>query len=560
MPCSASGGECGAGGWTGPKPGDPNLSDIALRASNTNGGIDVTWSYPVINPHAVAYTTLYKSRTDNYASAVQLARVSGSSYYDKTMEAGMHYYWAIMTSVNGTNGEVVGSASANRTPETDAIRPIGVDDIDDFFGDAIDRIVINYDDLQQEIRDRIRYTDALADAMALMEGQIGTSMTLMQTDVSRLTEGQNSIIERQDTLAALNAENLAAITAIDLARVTDNEALASSIQMVLAETQNNAAAIISEREARTTEDSALASQIDSVNALTEAAAAAVVTETNARVTADQSLASQITNLNVAHGQNLAAIQAEQIARANADSVLASNINTVQTEMNGQIASVQQTMSSEINSVTNKLKTIYGIKLQANGLFGGFALVNDGIEVSAAIDADKFTLGRPGANGVRPFELRNGVIYITNAVIQNLSLGKGKLSSESSTIMRVTQGSSNHVVTKTSIADSEIISATIGGFDSSSSGVLILLNFEGTISNYGGGAFYYRLSNSTFGTYIDTTEVLAFEDETRKFNVTHSFYQPINSSGNFTFRLYGWRSSSVSVTLHSPKIVLLGALR
>jgi len=28
---------CGTGGWSGPKPGDPNTSDTLIRATNRNG-------------------------------------------------------------------------------------------------------------------------------------------------------------------------------------------------------------------------------------------------------------------------------------------------------------------------------------------------------------------------------------------------------------------------------------------------------------------------------------------------------------------------------------------
>lgn len=91
---------CGTGDGNHPKPGDPN-TNINVWATGAFGGIDVGWSYPTINPHAVAHTILYRSTVDDESTAATIAVVNGSTYYDKTMgmSSTRFYYWIQVVSV-----------------------------------------------------------------------------------------------------------------------------------------------------------------------------------------------------------------------------------------------------------------------------------------------------------------------------------------------------------------------------------------------------------------------------------------------------------------------------
>ena len=72
---------CGTGITPGPKPGDPD-NNIALTANVAYGGIDVKWTYPASNAHAVAHTLLYRGTTNNRNAAIQIAVVAGNLFYD----------------------------------------------------------------------------------------------------------------------------------------------------------------------------------------------------------------------------------------------------------------------------------------------------------------------------------------------------------------------------------------------------------------------------------------------------------------------------------------------
>lgn len=102
---------CGTGDWTGPLPGDPD-NNYTISAQATFGGINVSWSYPQINPQAVSYFQLYKGTTAVFAEAIEFAIVAGNSYYHKIDSDQAQYYWIRLRSVNGTVGALVGPASA----------------------------------------------------------------------------------------------------------------------------------------------------------------------------------------------------------------------------------------------------------------------------------------------------------------------------------------------------------------------------------------------------------------------------------------------------------------
>lgn len=106
---------CGTGGWTGPLPGDPDNNSI-LTATPAFGGIDVTWTYPVINPFAVAHTLLYRSPTPNFNGSMERQVVAGNFFYDKLDNGSTYYYWIKIVSINGTVGELIGPASATARP------------------------------------------------------------------------------------------------------------------------------------------------------------------------------------------------------------------------------------------------------------------------------------------------------------------------------------------------------------------------------------------------------------------------------------------------------------
>lgn len=365
MSCSTN--VCGTGGWSGPKPGDPDNNSI-LTATSAFGGIDVNWSYPTTNPHAVAHTLLYRGLTPNFESAILIGVVAGSFYYDKQDNNFTHYYWIRIVSVNGTEGELIGpaSATARRTIEQTIEDLTGLIDrgvLAQSLKEEIDRITLNYNELTAEIANRL----AGDEAMAALLGEV-----------------QNGL-----------AESLAFIGAESQTRKENEDAFARQLNTIAAVNQTNAAAILREQEARVDGDTAIINQLEQAIATIGAdIAAAIQTEATARVSGDQALASQVT--------------------------------TVQTTLNGNVASGQVglvTKIEDLNGTVSNIGALYTAKVGVNGLIGGFGVYNDGTTVEAGFDVDRFWIGRTSSNRRKPFIIDGGIVYIDEGAINKLTFNK-----------------------------------------------------------------------------------------------------------------------------------------
>ena len=373
---------CGTGIVPGPKPGDPD-NNIALTANVAYGGIDVKWTYPTSNSHAVAHTLLYRGTTNNRDAAIQIAVVAGNQFYDKIAEIGTYFYWIQVVSVNGTVGDFIGPASATT-------RDRGQDTVEDITGQIdrgvlgtalrqdIARIALNYDELTDEIRNRIAGDAALSGAFADLEAGLVEAVSLVHTEITTRQDGDNALAQQMTIIAAANAANASAIIDENTARVTADEALTRSYQAVLAATEKNAAAIVDERLARTTADSSLAQQI----------------------------------------------------------------STTQSTLGNQIASVQvgaQTQIDATNRRVNQIGALWTARVSVNGLVGGFGVYNNGEFVEAGFDVDRFWIGRTQANKRKPFIIENGTTYIDSAVIREASIDTLKIAGDAVTVPGGTYG-------------------------------------------------------------------------------------------------------------------------
>jgi len=124
--------------------------------------------------------------------------------------------------------------------------------------------------------------------------------------------------------------------------------------------------------------------------------------------------------------NSAAVQVETTARIAQDAVLAGQITTAQSTLNGSISSVQTTLQTNIDAVDGEVTNIgalYSAKVTVNGLVGAFGIYNTGAEVEAGFDVDKFWIGRTSGDKRKPFIISGGVVYLDNAVINQLTADK-----------------------------------------------------------------------------------------------------------------------------------------
>lgn len=373
---ATTGNVCGTGGWSGPRPGDPDNASV-LSANGVYGGIDVSWTYPSTNSHAVAHALLYRNSSSDRNSALNIAVVAGNSYFDKQDAPTQCFYWIRIVSINGTTGDWIGPVSATSKTRAEGI-------IEDLTGQItagvlatslrqdIDKITLNYQDLLSEIRNRIAGDGALSLALEDLQAGVTQAMAFVHEEINTRIDGENALAQQMSVIAALNA--------------------------------NNASAIINEATARVTADGAHTQQINALYAATNTNAAAVITETN--------------------------------ARTNADSALASQITTAQSTLGDQIASVQTGLQTNIDTVNGKVTSIgalYTAKVSVNGLVGGFGIYNNGHTVEAGFDVDRFWIGRTASDKVLPFIIDAGTVYINKARIRNADIDTLKIAGNAVTI-------------------------------------------------------------------------------------------------------------------------------
>lgn len=232
---------CGTGQWSGPKPGDPDNNSI-LYASPGFGGIDVAWTYPGVNPHAVAHVILFRSSSSDPTTMVQHAIVDGSFFFDRIDSATpiQYYYWIRIVSINGTVGDVIGPASSTaRSSIEDTIESLsgkineGV--LSQTLKAEIDRIEVNALDLSQEILDRALNDDALGASFNTIQAFSEETRALVQTEAIARAEADSAFVGVANTLYANVEQNTAAIQ--DLSKVIVEVDAASALRVSQAEAQ-----------------------------------------------------------------------------------------------------------------------------------------------------------------------------------------------------------------------------------------------------------------------------------------------------------------------------------
>lgn len=234
---SGGGGDGGGGG--GPvTPGDPD-NNVTVAARQVAGGILVTWTYPTINPHAVAHTLVYRNTVNEFTGAVQAGIASGSSYNDQlnpTTDT-EYFYWIRLVAISGSVGARIGPASA-------IARPRGDDTLEDITGridegvlatalrSDIDKISLNYAAIIQEVDNRLASNKALADALSIINDRTEEVETFVVEEITQRKNGDDALVTKFNLLAAANANNSALIVEERTARVTADTAF-SQVQTTL---------------------------------------------------------------------------------------------------------------------------------------------------------------------------------------------------------------------------------------------------------------------------------------------------------------------------------------
>ena len=357
---------CGTGSWAGPVAGDPS-NVTGLTAVGTFGGIKLVWQYPALNPFALAHTRLYRSTLAEFGTATLLQIVDGGGFFDRHDEddLGAYHYWIEGVSVNGTVGEVFGPASASALPSIPRTLELLSGKINNSLlaqelRTEIERIGTLYNSLGEESSTRAQFNAALSQALAAVQSEVVDAKTLILTEATQRSDNYTALVSTLNIMAAGVADNAAAIAQEQIVRANELEAIAQELLALTASSGTDSAA---------------------------------------------------------------ALQQESTARATADSALASQITTAQSSLNGSIAAVQTALQTDIQSVNGKVTEIgarYTVKVNVNGLVGGFGIYNDGTSVDAGFDVDTFYIGKGTGTKKKPFIVTDGVVWIDGAVINKLT--------------------------------------------------------------------------------------------------------------------------------------------
>lgn len=119
-----------------------------------------------------------------------------------------------------------------------------------------------------------------------------------------------------------------------------------------------------------------------------------------------------------------------------------DVREIMEQISGEIA--QSDLTEAFRDEVAQLKASYVVKLDNSGYAAGFGLYNTGAVAEFAVWADRFSVGRPGMNAVRPFIVNNNTVYIDTAMIRDASIQQGKLGPIS--FGKITDAQGNSVTT------------------------------------------------------------------------------------------------------------------
>jgi hypothetical protein len=382
---------CGVGGWGGPLPGDPDNNSI-LSATPAFGGIDVSWSYPVTNPEAVAYVELYRGTSSSFSNAILLATVGGNFFYDKSTNAQLieYFYWIKIVSVNGTVGELIGPASATAKPTIASMMDLLTGRIDagllaQTLRTEIDRIQLVSAELQAEIDNRDANNLATTQLISELQAEIDASLGIISDEITGRQEGESALLAEvnaasaaialEATTRAAEIQNEAGTRATALlnetaARIASLNALQTQINTLQAASSGDFADLLSvlqqEQTARIAGDEAEATSRETLavqmrgnylgNNSAELSTGLLYSERQARITAVSAVVSSVSALSATVNTNAAALTTEATTRANADSALTNSFTTLSAQVNNATTGLPATRASLLNNYYTKTAT------------------------------------------------------------------------------------------------------------------------------------------------------------------------------------------------------------
>ena len=229
---------CGTGGGIGPLPGDPDNS-VVLSANSVFGGIDVTWTYPVTNPQAIAYFILYRGLSNDFSLSVERGRISGNFFYDKIPvdTDTLYYYWIRWFSVQGTTGDTIGPAAALAKPTISELLvglsgKIDKSALGQLLAADIEKIAGLGTSITEEIANRLADTAALGEVITDVNGKAVTAVTLIQQEVTQRKTADSATINSLTLMGVGYNNSIAGLAETIELKAGPNSALAKKVTTV----------------------------------------------------------------------------------------------------------------------------------------------------------------------------------------------------------------------------------------------------------------------------------------------------------------------------------------
>lgn len=270
---------CGTGGGNILLPGDPSNNGV-LSVASAFGGIDVYWSFPTINPYAVAYTVLYRAPNSNFNNAILLVpQAGGGQYYDRVEPNVTYFYWIQFVSVNGTIGEVIGPASTFARSSIEKTIEELTGRIDSGLLAQSLKSEIAYigtvdNNLIQEIQDRALADAALSDGVDQVQDVADLSIVAVVEETTKRETADAAMVDAINLAYAQAGGASAAIQEEAIVRASKDEALAQQITTAestlngnIAQVQTNLQTQITSTDGKVTEIGALYTAKVNVNGL-----------------------------------------------------------------------------------------------------------------------------------------------------------------------------------------------------------------------------------------------------------------------------------------------------
>lgn len=248
MSCNEVDLSCGTGGNNGGNSGSSGMPSGfgGITADGLVGGIRVKWGYPVENSGAVAYVQVHRAPSPHLNNATLVAVVNANYYEDyfDSDEPQNFSYWIRYVATNNKAGEFIGPATARSFDKRQ-------DYLDNLYGqidedvlatqlkEKLDGIRLNSLDINQEIIDRAKETDALGARLTEVKGFTDDSLAILQEEIKTQAEENSAVGQYVNILMTEVDENKAAVETEKEARIDEDKALAKSLEKIDIELNGN---------------------------------------------------------------------------------------------------------------------------------------------------------------------------------------------------------------------------------------------------------------------------------------------------------------------------------